>query len=762
MKKFYKYLKIISKYIIFGLIMYVLNIASINGRIHPFTFGIYFALIWCNQNIFITSLIYVLSGFLATFTLFGLYIYLTVAVLMTIVYLVHLKIKKPIKVWGMCVVALLGQFTRIFLDISSGASIYLSFVELLFGMLFMLSALKLFECFIIRGVCRLTNVETIFYGVFIVGLVCGLSAVNIYEFSVIKLVGVFSILAITYITDVKFSLITSSSFAIGSFLFNNNPEYLAVFLCFGLTAVAFKSTNKYILGCSLLITEAILGFYFKIYYSFSYLTALPTAISVIVFLCIPSRLLKDWQNSYTAAIGRLTLQSVVNRNRETLNRRLTELAEVFSEMNRAFKNMISGGLGVDEAKKLLFLEIKEKICANCPEKNKCFRALNAETYTAMNQLMSVAFDRGRVTLLDLPPLFTSKCVKVNQLVAFINDLISQYRSYAGLLNDVDASKLLVAEELSGVSGLMKELSLEVGAKVNFDEGRERRIIDELSFYNIICCDALVYQDKSDVLSVTLAVRKEDSLKVKIPEVVGKICNHKMFVCEQTSSPRAGYDILNLKTAPKFQVVFGASAITKTGSTKSGDCFSIIKIKNDKYLFALCDGMGSGTKAEKASSTAINLVENFYKAGFENEIVLSCINKLLSIGREEIFSALDLSVIDARNGTIDFVKLGAPNSFIKHQDTTDIIETGALPLGILQTVEPKFTNMVIQNQDIVVLCTDGITDAFKTPDALCDYINNLKSINPQEIAETITKQAFELDGQLAQDDMTVLVARILKY
>ena len=62
---------------------------------------------------------------------------------------------------------------------------------------------------------------------------------------------------------------------------------------------------------------------------------------------------------------------------------------------------------------------------------------------------------------------------------------------------------------------------------------------------------------------------------------------------------------------------------------------------------ICDGMGSGDNAYNISKLSISLIENFYKAGFDNEIILSSVNKLLSLSEQENFSTIDLAVLDCR-------------------------------------------------------------------------------------------------------------------
>ena len=106
-------------------------------------------------------------------------------------------------------------------------------------------------------------------------------------------------------------------------------------------------------------------------------------------------------------------------------------------------------------------------------------------------------------------------------------------------------------------------------------------------------------------------------------------------------------------------------------------------------------------------------------------------------------------------------MGAPNSFIKHESEISMVESGALPLGIVQDAPPAINKTVLSTGDYVFLCTDGITDSFESNEKLKEFINNLKATNPQTLAETLVEKAVENSGGSAGDDMTVLVAKIFE-
>lgn len=217
----------------------------------------------------------------------------------------------------------------------------------------------------------------------------------------------------------------------------------------------------------------------------------------------------------------------------------------------------------------------------------------------------------------------------------------------------------------------------------------------------------------------------------------------------------------LKTAPKYDIIFGTAGTKKAKSEISGDSYSLIKIDSDKFMMALCDGMGSGKKAEKTSNLAMGIIENFYKAGFDNELILSSANKLLSLGNDEMFSALDLCVVDLRKGVSDLIKLGAPIGLIKTKKGIEIIDGSALPLGVLDEAKPTIKKIVLSASDTIILATDGITDSFYSSEDYANFVNNLDEQNPQKMADEILKQAIKNNGGSALDDMTILVAKVFK-
>ena len=118
-------------------------------------------------------------------------------------------------------------------------------------------------------------------------------------------------------------------------------------------------------------------------------------------------------------------------------------------------------------------------------------------------------------------------------------------------------------------------------------------------------------------------------------------------------------------------------------------------------------MGNGSKANSMSSLALTLIENYYKAGFDDETIMSSINKLLMLTESETYSTVDLCVLDLKNNNYSFIKLGASVSFIKNGYTTTEVEGSGLPIGILENIKPHIIGKKISEFDTLILYLENI-------------------------------------------------------
>ncbi len=760
MKVFGKLYYVLLAVIFLGL-FFILENAAIVSVIYPFSFAMLFALVWANQKWYIVCPMHFAAAVIVDHSLAGIISALVVNVCLIVPYLAHYFSKKNMKCWEMALFAVLSQIGKIgFAAASGGNGLYFALASALIGGVLTLGFIKLFEAIFVRGFAyHLSATELIAGGILLVGIASGLTPLGIGNFSFLKLIASFLLLAITYCTKNYYSVFVAAIFGLGSLLHGLNPVYFAPILLWSLAISPFKSYRKYFSAVALVLSELLIGFYFKLYYSFTWISILPTIISAAVFVVIPDKLYASVKSIFDLKSDRAAIKNVVNQNRETLHRRLLTLSDVFGEMNTVFRGLVKNNLSEEEVRKLLRDEIISRNCESCPNRARCHRTRQADTLKVLDEVVAIAFEKGKVTLLDMPTYLSSNCERLNGIIASVATLTRQYKSYSNMLSNIDMSKLLIADQLKGISSVMKSLSKDVDTEIAFDGKREQKIVDELMFNDIVCIDAVVYEKNTHAIEVVLVVRSADAEQIKIPNIVGKICKCKMTACDKFASSKPGYVTMVLKTSPKFDCALAIASATKSGSNMSGDAHSAMRLDGDRFMFALCDGMGSGTNAEKTSETAMSLIENFYKAGFDSDIVLSSVNKLLTLQKEERFSALDVCVLDLKSGLGDFIKMGSPCSFVLSKNQCSKVDSGALPLGIVDSVSPVTKKKVIDEGDLILMFTDGISDAFATDGDIEDFIKESYSLNPQNVADKLLQQALSNSNGKAMDDMTVLAIKV---
>lgn len=744
------------------LAFYVLAGSQVKGfGTYYFSFGVYFALLWCHFNPYLLSMTYFLGCSLRTLTLTSVYIHATTILFGIIIAVLFLRENKTMNRYILIFLSGLSQVMVVYQAAFNVTSALISVAGILLGMVVAYLAICCFSATIVRGYTKKLNLDEKICLFFLTLLFCMGLPLDFYGLNVLLAIATLSLLILSYLPKTTMLLITGLVFGLGAYFASMIEGYLVGIMILTLIVLAFKNTNKYITAIA-----TIMGHCFVFFALESYPLSIPSMVSLvivtIVFVSIPKKSMEQILQHFFVADSGMAVRNVVNRSKDTLCKRISDISLVFKEMDRAYRHMVQGLITEEEAKTMLSSEVRSSLCKNCANRAKCHK--NTLLVDGINDLITTGFEKGKVSLLDVPQYLSSNCSRLNAMLSAINSLLASYKHYASMITNMDSSRLLIADTLGGMSEILQKLSGEVQANISYDGQKEERIMADLSYENILATEAIVYEQDIYVKNVTIVVKNfEQTLDntKKIEKIVSKVCGVKMKLDSTEQGAIPSTKILHMITSPNYDLVYGTATVTKSGVVSSGDTHSLIEIETGKYLVALCDGMGSGEKAHSGSRLAIGLLENFYKAGFDNEIILTSINKLLSLSGDENFNALDVAVLDFQKNNMDFIKLGAPKGYLKRSEGTEVIGTNGLPLGVLEEMKPHITNKKVENFDMLVLVTDGISDAFGSSDCLKDFINNMDTINPQTMADSILDKAVSLEDGHPQDDMSVSVVRIFK-
>ena len=107
-----------------------------------------------------------------------------------------------------------------------------------------------------------------------------------------------------------------------------------------------------------------------------------------------------------------------------------------------------------------------------------------------------------------------------------------------------------------------------------------------------------------------------------------------------------------------------------------------------------------------------------------------------------------------------MKLGASVSIIKHKNTSEVIVSESLPIGIVQNIKPTIVRKQISSGDMIFLASDGIVDSFENIDIYKSFINDAKIFNLQKYLDEVVVDAG-VQNQKHIDDMTIIGINLLK-
>lgn len=601
--------------------------------------------------------------------------------------------------------------------------------------------------------CKLRNDEKVFTLLFL--LLVGVGACRFLGVNAYMGASFFILLVFASCTKNAESMLCAFALALPPLLV---AQVSVVKLClYGVAvSVAIKS-GKVAAVCALLTVFFAVG-YFEGLYQAPAARLVPTLLSALIptllFVLIPPPLLRGLENKVEFYREKHLTRVAINRNRAAIGEKLFEISAVFREIQAAFT-----AIGAEEAeagaREYIQNCLLDEACKGCPQFLLCQKR---NVFSALPSLIGVGCAKGRVTLIDLPRAVADACNNQSALLYALNRQLTEYQSYVSETENAASGRALLAGQAQGVSEILKSLALEQSEPLKVYAEKERCLCAALMRVGVVCSEVLLYGEEENVTLSLVSFGKAD-VKL-IADTATRVLQTTMTISERLPLSDDKFCCI-LRKRPVFDAAFGVSAVKKHGQTASGDTHSVIRLDERKFMVALSDGMGSGEYAKRVSESTIALLESFYRAKMPSPLVLSSVNKLLTFGKEESFACVDVATVDLDSGVADIVKIGSPLAFILSGNTVKILESASLPLGILDALRPDASSYILEENDVLLFISDGVSDAFGSATDLYEALRNIPIHNPQLLAEKLIESGLRASGGVAKDDMTAVAVRLFK-
>lgn len=729
---------------------YIFSKASLWG-ITPFGIGLFVGLVYCRKNLLVLTPLLLAASLLADFSWQTAVSVLAVAVILFLAYIIHKLSRKSVKLYLLVIYTAIAQIPSIFIY-GLGISVIMKRVIIYFiSLIFTFSAILSCKCILVKGMkYKPSGLECVALAFCLSVFSLGLYSINIFGLRPFYLFSALTIVLFPYLFYERGVLIACIT-AMAPCLYDFNTGYLL--FAFIATLSSLLVRNKWLSSGLNVGLFAISVFLLKLVKDFYPYNAILYLVGALIFPILPKKVL-DMLFSFIGMNRGFAIRTLVNRNRLDIYNRLKGMSEVMTDIKSVLVSDEEDLPPIKENKNFLASKLAKSICTDCTNRPSCERELGTATNYICHEFISNCLARGRCSILEVPSFLTDNCRRYSDMLSSCKQMIENYTIKKDLSDGVNAMKGVMIEQIEGLSGMLEGFALELKQPLSFDQSKEKRLIELLSRVNVIASEVAIFGGDG-LTHAIIVVREGDENKSIFTKTVSDFLGK--MIKSGTEVKSAGTVSVTFVSAPGLDVLYGVSALVKEGSEKSGDTYSAIRLSTDKLLFAVCDGMGSGKKAMKTSENALSLVESFYKAGIDESKVLSLINKLLSIKDSEDFSALDMCVINLRSRTADFIKLGGIQSVIRHKNGIEIIEGGALPMGILDTVKPFVCRRSISSGDMIMLFSDGVGDTIGV-DGVVRIAEQNPTSNPETIADLICEDVSYVGRK---DDSTVLAIRVFE-
>ncbi|MFE4077629.1 stage II sporulation protein E [Peribacillus sp. YIM B13477] len=537
----------------------------------------------------------------------------------------------------------------------------------------------------------------------------------------------------------------------------------------GLLGGLLKEGRKIGVASGLLIATLLIGLYGEGTNNIM-VTLYESLIAVALFILTPSSIINKIAKHIPGTVENSDEQQQYARKvRDVTAQRVEQFSHVFEALSNSFSQVDERGrLEEDEKEFDYFLSnVTEKTCQLCFKKEQCWSKNFNTTYDGMQEIMlQLSENNGQL------PQKTSKewgkyCSRGPQVIGAISQELTYFEANQKLKRQVKESRKLVADQLRGVSAVMDDFAKEIQRERKNHHVHEESILEAIQDFGLHIGHVEIYSLEQGNVDIEMSVpycQGRGECEKLIAPMLSDILGETIVVhSEECATYPSGQCEVIFRSAKKFTVETGVAHAAKGGGLVSGDSFTTMEIGCGKFAIAISDGMGNGERAHFESTETLKLLQKFLQSGIEEKIAIKSVNSVLSLRTtDEIFSTLDLAMIDLQDARAKFLKICSIPSFIKRGDRIIKIESSNLPMGIIQDFDVDVVSEEMKAGDILIMMSDGVFDGPSHVENIEFWlkrkIKEMETDDPQEISDLILEEVIRTKG-IIDDDMTVVTSKI---
>jgi sigma-B regulation protein RsbU (phosphoserine phosphatase) len=201
----------------------------------------------------------------------------------------------------------------------------------------------------------------------------------------------------------------------------------------------------------------------------------------------------------------------------------------------------------------------------------------------------------------------------------------------------------------------------------------------------------------------------------------------------------------------------------------GDYYDFIPLSPDTILAVVADvegkGVGSAMVMANLQATLHALLAHLHSL---ERLVESLNDMILSDTRGQKFMTMFVGLLDQPHRTLHYVNAGhVPPAVVRANGSVEYLTEGGMVVGLFPSVHYDRGHVRLNPGDLVVACTDGITEAMNSESEefgqprLVELAVRERALPAQQIVDSVLTQVDEFSvGGTHEDDRVILIIKIV--
>ena len=479
-------------------------------------------------------------------------------------------------------------------------------------------------------------------------------------------------------------------------------------------------------------------------------------LACLIVLVLPARVVQFVQPAREGTAAQTSAERMALRMRmERFAQALREIGETTREVSRKLNSMHL--CSVED----VWQHTLDTVCRKCPRRYRCWQSEFDQTMDAVNNCMLILRREGQLESGQIPAPLREVCRVPDELAAALTAGYVRYQAELGSRRKVSQIRGVVTDQFEGLAMLVEELSGRWESYCCRDSRLEEKAQSCLTAQGLdpgeICC-SLDRENRllmdCEINPLKLPRLDKTALALEMGELLGR----------ELELPQVrtvgGHAYLSWQERAVYTVDWGSSQLTETGSKITGDAYRSLTTDTGRFVLILSDGMGTGGNAAVDSAMTSDLLRRLLEAGAGCDAALKIVNSALLLkSGEETLATADVAAVDLFTGRAEFYKAGAAPTFLVKNGRAGYVQSDSLPAGILEGAAFEKSSLTLREGDRLVLVSDGVTAT--GADWVKSQLEAGASSSPQQLAESLAKTARERQQPGREDDITVLVAELVR-